>query len=325
MRVLLAPDAGPGVGLGHLQRCLALAAAVRKEGAACTFVLPPHQAAAARVRDAGFPFIAPRTSLAEAAAECGADTVVVDDYRRVPAEVAAVRAGGARVAVVDDRGGEVCADVVVNPAPGADPASYCAPPGTRLLLGPAYALLREEYWALPPRAHPAEARTLLLTMGGADSQGLVPRLVTSLVHIRPGLDVVAVLGPFAERQALPPPPAAGRCRVVASPASLRDFLVAADLVVSAAGQTLHEAAATGAPTVAVQTAANQAEHLAGFARRGAVVPVTDPRADPATLVARTVAEVVRLASDRAARASLSDAGRRLVDGRGALRVAEALR
>jgi spore coat polysaccharide biosynthesis predicted glycosyltransferase SpsG len=95
-------------------------------------------------------------------------------------------------------------------------------------------------------------------------------------------------------------------------ASLRDELLAADLVVTAAGQTSLEAAATGAPAVVVPMAPNQRPNAAALSAAGAAV-VGDPREAISELVA-----------DAGRRAALARAAQAVVDGQGARRIAAAL-
>ena len=55
MNVVIHADSGPATGLGHVQRCLALAAALAELGAECSFVVPDVPAVRERIEHAGFP------------------------------------------------------------------------------------------------------------------------------------------------------------------------------------------------------------------------------------------------------------------------------
>jgi spore coat polysaccharide biosynthesis predicted glycosyltransferase SpsG len=103
--------------------------------------------------------------------------------------------------------------------------------------------------------------------------------------------------------------------LIDAPDSLLEPLLAADIVVSAAGQTMLEAAACGTPCVALPLAHNQREQAVRLANLGAVRLVDPP--EPVTVVAA----VGELAADTEAQLSLSRTSQRAVDGYGAVRVA----
>ena len=91
-----------------------------------------------------------------------------------------------------------------------------------------------------------------------------------------------------------------------------DVLQDADLVVTAAGQTMLETLCVGTPCVATAVVDNQRAQLDLLARAGGV------RAAQPAGIGEAVAALV---ADATARAQLAAAGRELVDGFGALRVA----
>jgi spore coat polysaccharide biosynthesis predicted glycosyltransferase SpsG len=103
--------------------------------------------------------------------------------------------------------------------------------------------------------------------------------------------------------------------VLAQPASLLEPLLRADAVVCTGGQTMLEAAATGAPALVLEGAPNQRRQIDMLAEGGAVLPVSEEKV-PAALE--------RLLADASLRRRLSSRAQEVVDGRGALRVAAEL-
>jgi spore coat polysaccharide biosynthesis predicted glycosyltransferase SpsG len=134
------------------------------------------------------------------------------------------------------------------------------------------------------------------------------------------------VGPFGDRAALAA--AARACRrdvrlhVEPSAAEMRDLALEADLAVSAGGGTLYELAWAGCPTVAFELAPNQAPNVRALGRAG--VAVSAGAAGAADFLARVTEEVTGLLQSPSHRRALGDAGRALVDGRGAIRIAESL-
>jgi UDP-2,4-diacetamido-2,4,6-trideoxy-beta-L-altropyranose hydrolase len=308
MRALFRVDAGPEVGLGHLQRCLSLALALREQGCESSFVLPAGED---RVRAAGLEV-----------GEGPADVVVVDSYRVGPADLVA----DVPVVFVDDRAAfEFPCDVVLNGGAHARELPYRGAPHTRFLLGPEYALLRPEFW--PPDQAPATGsveRVLLLT-GGSDPLGLGPQLLTALEPLPGEIAFTVVVGPLAENRAEVEAAARASAHpvdVVVGPAEVLELMRSADLAVSTAGQTLYELAAAGTPSVAVQIADNQEGNLRALAAAGVIRAAG--HAGEGSLSDSVLENCVQLVESHEARSGMAAAGRCLVDGRGALRAAAAI-
>jgi spore coat polysaccharide biosynthesis predicted glycosyltransferase SpsG len=134
--------------------------------------------------------------------------------------------------------------------------------------------------------------------------------------------VVGPLGddPEAVRQALAD---VGGATLHLVPEAIRPLMLDADLAVTAGGVTLLELAATGTPSVGICLAQNQAANLAGLAEAGALCFagfVADPRLPEAV-----EGSLRELAAAPERRRQLGERARELVDGRGAFRVAEAMR
>lgn len=335
--VLFRTDAGPSIGLGHLQRCLSLAAALRRAGASCVFCVTREETAMRRVSDAGFavhpvdcedPYrLKDAAVVGGVAARYGCGVVIVDSYAAGEAYLSQLRASGLFVAFIDDLAHDAFpCQLVVNGSLHATRLAYRSSSGdTRFLLGSKYTLLRPEFWEPVPRRVREHVEQVLVTVGGADPLNLLPRLLAMLELVPDPCTITVMAGPFVtnvgslEQQA-----AASRhvVRVVHGPERVRDLMLEADVAISAAGQTLYELAAAGMPTIAMETAENQRGQLAVFVEREAVCSVGDARKDG--VAARTKEGLMRLLADRHERARLSAAAQGLIDGRGAWRVAEAL-
>jgi spore coat polysaccharide biosynthesis predicted glycosyltransferase SpsG len=279
--IAVVADGGPRVGLGHLGRSSAVAVALRARGLAVRAYA--YGAEQARTLD-GVQWV-PYTSPPGAA-------VVLDSYTMPAAERAAL----APLAVFHDEGELPDAALVIR--------SGAESPDARVLAGLRHAPLRPPFWGVPERrVRPRVERVLVTTGGGAlNAAGLA--LAALAREALPGASVALVRGPQAEFEA----PAG--VELVDAPPSLVDELRGADVVLSAAGQTALEAAATGAATIALPLVSNQRANAAALAEAGAamVCEVHDAGAALAEL-------------DFERRVALAGAGQRAVDGFGALRIA----
>lgn len=329
---------GSRIGTGHLARARAIAGALAGREALSRAFCAASPPAAPEPRD--FPELrleplAVRDPaefvgrLIAAARAFGAGCVLVDCYEARAENLAALRAAGFLVAAIDDFGVRLPADIIVNRDVRADPKIYePLVPGGRVLAGPAYFPARAEMLraAEARRAAPAGARRLLVTFGGSDPAGLSVPVAAELLKLPPPVEVELVLGPLAgERPARAARELAaqsgGRLILTEAPDSLAESCVRADVAVSAGGETAFELALCGVPAVIVAVAGHQAERSAALARAG-VCRYLGEAGQAAS--AEIAAAAAGLLADAAARAAMSAAGRRLVDGRGAERIAAAL-
>jgi spore coat polysaccharide biosynthesis predicted glycosyltransferase SpsG len=263
----------------------------------------------------------------EAAKAYGAGTVVVDSYSATAAYLGALRTAGVRVVFIDDLAREALpAHVVINGGAQAAGLPYRSSSGdTLFLLGPTYALLGSGYQTISPRHLAPEVEQVLVTVGGHDALGVMPAIVDAVDRAPGRFRLCVIAGPFGQAGTLEGSGVrrSGRdISIVHAPSSLRDLMLAADVAVSAAGQTLYELAATGTPTIACELADNQSGQLTAFAEAGVVVHAGRP--DNPQFGDRLTALLGDLVSGFEQRMKLSQAGQRMVDGFGAGRAAHAV-
>lgn len=333
-------DTGPGVGLGHVMRCLAVAQALQDRAARACFAARDIPAGAVeRLRREGHHVhmlrAAPGTpedaqETLDLARDLDAGWILVDGYRFGPSHQSILGADRPRrrLAWLDDlaAAGRWDVDVLVNPG-WVRPAAYegRVPPTSRLLLGPSYALLRRELRrASDPPTRAAEPRSLLVSFGGADDLGLTERALNAMADpLLNGLRAVFVVGPGSPRSreimtragALGP-----RLTLSVDPPDMGALLRGADLALAAAGGTSWELAHHGLPAALVVAAENQRLNAQGAEAAGTAIVAGGEEVTPAALVA----SLERLRSSPSLRQQLAEAGRSLVDGEGAARLVQAL-
>jgi UDP-2,4-diacetamido-2,4,6-trideoxy-beta-L-altropyranose hydrolase len=300
--VVLVADADPGAGLGHVARCSAL-------GSALSRMDVPVRArgwgadAAFQLDDQAWEPLSPDAALDEAASGAA---LVLDTYDEARAQRALAAGPSWTVAMVDRGTPLPQADLVVG-LPPLQP-----PPGGHALTGLRHACLRRDFWVVEPRRVTGPVHSVLVTTGGSDPGGFGAGMASDLVGELDGVEVTLVRGPTAASSAL-----AG-VRVLEAPASLRGPLSEADLVVTAGGQSMLEALAVGTPSVVLVLAENQRAGAVLVAEQELAVVFDEPEPEA------VVAAVTRLADDVGLRSQLAAVGQAAVDGRGALRVADAI-
>lgn len=334
-RILFCTDAGPQIGLGHLRRCLSLAAAFAETDAHCEFVCAGAADAASIIETSGWPvhflerpalfgseLLEPTLKLT---ASLRPDAVVVDSYAVDPAFFASLRELGTVVAL-DDLGTQPvhACEVVVNGGAHAENISYGSEQRhTMFLLGTKYALLHPEFWHISAERESSSVRNVLITTGGADVGGVGPAAISAVDAIPGDFDVTVIVGLFSEnREQIEREARKARhsVQVVHAPPSMLDWMMQADLAICCAGQTVYELAATGTSALALCVADNQVEHARALEKKGAILTLNWAETKPCAL-RDALSELIQDADRRAA---MSSAGRGLVDGKGALRVAAAI-
>lgn len=326
----------PADGAGHVMRGLALAEALDRQA---VFFLDAGTASDGQVTDAGFAWRAePDPAGAhelEAAISSGeVQAAIVDSYDLTPAAVEALCGHGLCVAL-DDLGGKVAGQAVLNPGLGGRDARYNLP-ASHILAGPEYALLRTPFKsahddALRRRPRDGAPLNVLLSMGAVDSPDATGLTLDALAHVAAGgidMAVTVVLGrdaPHFERVRKAVTEFDGRnqatCRLLSDIDDMIPIYQRSDLSVGAGGVSFLERLCCGVPSILITLADNQLANAAAAERLGVAIHA----GTAATLDAPSVSRVIGgLAADPARRDRLRRTGLAIIDGRGAERAAARL-
>jgi spore coat polysaccharide biosynthesis predicted glycosyltransferase SpsG len=308
LRVLFRVAAGPRRGFGHLVRSLSIA---RAHG--------------------GRPLLSVRgpTTVIDTALSLGADVlsdrglrpiralspdiVIVDDpiARDARRWVTAARRAGSVVVTVHDLGiGWVDGDIVVD----GSVTRQAHADGRVVLAGTRYAIIDPDL-AAHARARVAPgSRRVLVALGGGPRRTSARAIARAILAADPRAEVRIAggfngSGPVGEGPMTWLPPTRGLARE----------LFRATVAVVAGGVSLYEACAAGVPAIGIPVVPGQSPTVRGFGRRGAVIAL--PFKSPER---RTAAAVVALLDDPHRREVLRRRAMRMVDGKGAGRVAAAV-
>ncbi len=348
MRVLIRADASPTIGSGHIARCLTLARVLRAQGSHVAFAcrrLPGHRLDA--LQGEGFetfalpdrytdedpeqaiesmlPWQADIDALAtQLEGQAEFDWVIADHYGLDHHWQNAARRFAPRIAAVDDLATRrYSVDLLLNQNLSGLSENYqpLLPAGCRTLLGPRFAMLREEFSGPVIEIKPV-ARRVLVNFGGFDAARQTHHAMLALADFS-GLEVDFVAGAdnpaWAQMQAL----AASRpnWRLHSFVSDFHRRMTEADLFIGAGGGTSWERAAMGLPTICIAVSNNQQANGEVMAAAGAHVFMGAREQVSVEQLRDAVGFVV---GNFYLRQSLAERSRQLVDGRGALRVAAAL-
>jgi UDP-2,4-diacetamido-2,4,6-trideoxy-beta-L-altropyranose hydrolase len=336
--LIICADCGIQVGTGHVMRCLALAQTWKRAGGAVTFLVREGMPGIEeRIRGEGILLgTLPREGesspedFVRAVLRAGPPVAVLDGYSFGAREQAELSAAGIRILTVDDYGHATDYPVrwVLNQNAYAAPEMYPRTNAdTRLLLGPTYALLRDEFlpWVAWRRVNPERARKILITIGGSDPDNTSSQILGSLKILeRKDLEVALVVGSAnphldalkaaAERSPVP-------VHIARNARNMPELMAWADLAISGAGVTSYELCYMGLPSFLLVVAENQRRIAERLSELGVAVKAGTIQDFRTELFAD---QLQALIEDTQRRESMSRGARELVDGLGSDRVRAAL-
>ncbi|MBF0233098.1 MAG: UDP-2,4-diacetamido-2,4,6-trideoxy-beta-L-altropyranose hydrolase [Desulfamplus sp.] len=272
MRMVFRVDASPVIGIGHVMRCLALAQEAKCSGYSALFIGRIASALVQHLEDEGMEvrawneditFNEDLVCLLEAAS--GSKAVIIDHYGLGPDYQQAVRSAGHKLLVIDDFNHQPAyeADILLNQNITANRYRYRTNSSAKFLLGPQFALLRQEFLKFPrPEAASRERIVnLLITMGGSDPKNYTRRVLEVMEQLNfVDLRIKVICGPaFQWRKSLESYLKTS-CMSVELLDPVRDMPPVyewADAVIAAAGSTIYELAYFRLPSVCCNIAENQ--------------------------------------------------------------------
>jgi UDP-2,4-diacetamido-2,4,6-trideoxy-beta-L-altropyranose hydrolase len=338
--LLIRADASSAMGTGHVMRCLALAQAWQDAGGQAAFAMAESTEAVRARLTSELCDIAPiacspagEGDIAQTIAifqQQNCEWIVVDGYQFSGDYQRGLKASGAKVIFLDDYGHarHYSADVVLNQSVAAVPSFYSnRSEGTRLVLGPRYALLRREFapWRDWRRTISPASHRLLVTMGSSDEHNVTATAVQALCLMgAEGLETVVLLGGSNSHvNDLHGQIAHSGLKIEfrTNVCNVGELMAQADVAISAAGSTCWELCLLSLPSLLIDIADNQTAVAVEMHKRQCAIHVGDRTVKP-----QAIGQALHsLLNGVEHRRLLSENSRALVDGRGAARLVSILR
>lgn len=356
MKILFRVDGSLIIGTGHVMRCLTLAKSLAANGAQCHFACREHPGNLIDfIRQQGFEVAAlpmpkdqqPTGDEAEVSAlahsawlgcdwatdaaqtKVGAggtanDWLVVDHYALDASWESAMRNMANKIMVIDDLADRRhdC-DVLLDQNFYSDMNRRYdgkVPPHCQLLLGPRYALLRDEFRQLHEQVKPRAGRVkrVVVFFGGVDFDNNTARAIEVLASIGgQNWHIDVVIGahhPHREEVEAICAEQHFVCHVQTS--RMAELMALADVAIGAGGTATWERCCLGLPTLTLCVADNQGKQIADAASEG-LLYAPELEGDLTLALGR---HVRALFENDYLRQAISRNGMRTVDGRGVLRV-----
>jgi UDP-2,4-diacetamido-2,4,6-trideoxy-beta-L-altropyranose hydrolase len=286
--LVIRTDASRSIGAGHLIRCLVLADTFTDAGWNCAFACRPGTGESLPFHN-GFPYelfemdCDPREepSILRRKWLGGCDLLIVDHYSLDKAFESACRKWAKGILVIDDLADRAhnC-DFLLDSAVGRTEKDYQSfvPERCQFFLGPAYALLRSEFFrfrnhAIRRREKIDEVHRILLLFGAMDNKNLCSKTLTALKRIVRPVSVEVVTSSAApylrEVEDI-----AGHCpfpvTIHKDAENIAEIMAESDLAVGAGGMSCLERCSLGLPSIVIITADNQRYGARALEESGAV-------------------------------------------------------
>jgi UDP-2,4-diacetamido-2,4,6-trideoxy-beta-L-altropyranose hydrolase len=353
MKIVFRTDASSQIGTGHFMRCLTLADQLKKQGAHIHFIcrdLPAHLSEMLKTRDMEYIPLSTddimdpidelphsswlgtsQTQDAQATDKALAsqlwDWIIVDHYALDERWERAVRANCKKLMVIDDLADrQHDCDVLLDQNFYADMQTRYngkVPVQCQLLLGPRYALLREEFRTLREKVkvRTGDVKKILVFFGGVDADNYTTLAINALAELKIRLQVDVVIGaqhPNREQIQLVCMAHGYTCHVQTS--RMAELMAEADLAIGGGGTATWERCCLGLPAVSICVAENQRKQIADAAEIALLyAPISE----------RNLVEVIRghvdsLLENPSLIKLISGAAMKIVDGNGVFSIVKEL-
>lgn len=274
MRCVISIEASHERGMGHCFRGLHLATALRGKGDDVIFISNNDELSKEILRRAGFSVeVVPSYSDAmdwenEVIRMHQPDWWINDRLGTTAKHAQKIVAAGINLATFDDHGeGAKYARynfLAMDPCPREE--------NTNALYGAEYMILNPEIEKYRNRIDALRERcTIFVTLGGSDTYGLTPKVVSSLKRAPNDLNIGVAVGPNFRNHAeldvaitgMPP-----SLRIHRGVSDLIGLMAATDIIICGGGVTLFEAAALGIPALVIANEAHEIHLAQWFERNG---------------------------------------------------------
>lgn len=354
MMIAFRTDASSQIGTGHFMRCLTLAEELKAKGANIIFIsrkLPKFLSSA--LLDKGFACKSIHNEIDidvledlphslwlgttqandarltnEVLAGVSCDWIVVDHYALDHRWEKTVRVSCKKIMVIDDLADRLhdC-DLLLDQNYYEDMLSRYKDKvqfNCKLLLGPSYALLNNEFKSFRNQVvpHSGDVKKILVFFGGVDIADYTSLAVNALAGINSQYTVDVVIGkqhPQSEKIQKLCKKFGFNCHV--QTARMAELMYAADLSIGAGGTAVWERCCLGLPAIVFCTAENQRAQIADAAKLGVLCA---PQIDLLSFEAEIRHHLGSLMANPSSLQSISELGKQHVNGQGTRKVAQQL-
>ena len=267
-KLLILTEAGDGIGYGHYTRCHSIYSEVLERKNSAT-LLVFQQGENAMVSDPTVQILDWQSNLNSLAPYAETHDVLIDSYMLQQGSFAVIRQIFERVIVLDDYNRlPYLADILVNPNVYFNQVDYGSQKTARCFGGKDFVILRKAFRAdIVTTPVKAKIAKVVITLGGSDVHNLLPVLCEMLTSID-GLQITVICPNSNVSSRLANQFPSLKCRYNLPAQDMFEEFMVSDVVVSGCGQTLHELASIGKPTIGICVGEDQRMNQGFYLEQG---------------------------------------------------------
>lgn len=331
--IYIRTDMNEKIATGHLIRCLAIADAAREKGEETTFIVA-DQKPVDLLKKRGYPYIVLQTEwncmedeipkLISWIKELGIEKILIDSYQVTEKYLKEIGLY-TRIFYLDDLNAFAYpVDAIICYANYYKQFHYEKyMQQEQLFLGVKYTPLRKVFWNCPSKKIADRVEKLLILSGGSDPYNVAGKLL-EVIELADYKEIVVICGPYNEnyQQLAVEYKSNQNVHIKQNVDNIEVEMKKADVAISAGGTTLYELCALGVPTISYSFVDNQLDNVKQFQREQLIDYAGDVRYDNIAVNINTILRKYRDAE--MLRKTRSEGMQKMIDGKGAERIAEAL-
>lgn len=328
-------DGNEYIGMGHIMRCLSIAEAANAEYK--PIFITADEGCTEMIRDRGFDVIVLGTDYKDMHAELPLlkkilvkhrSVLLVDSYQADIAYFTAL-SGLARIACLEDMGKPYPVDLLINYniyAPKLADCYFVGEKPLNVLLGAEYVPLRQAFQTDVKFAVKDKVTDVMITTGGSDPHFAADAFADVFIKTGYKITVHIVSGPFNKFADRLKEKYSQNSNVVIHEGlkDLKSLMQCCDVVLTAAGSTVYETCAVGVPMIVFYFAENQRQGACELASLTDVVNTGCFCTEREKTLENAVKALEKCILDKEYRMLLNIQEKRLIDAKGAERIARAL-
>ncbi|MEK7080450.1 MAG: DUF354 domain-containing protein [Patescibacteria group bacterium] len=329
VKIVFRVDGNKKIGLGHLSRCLALSHEIKRRiNCDILFLMKDYSDVRKEVLKHGCKI--------ESRFPKGLVDIFITSVPNVSQKyLAKVKERARLVVVMDDSARtQYSADIVVKSSLAPELNKFSQKSKSKFLIGPDYMMLNKEFQRLNLRKKKInpEIKSILITMGGSDVNNLTPKIMEALDKLT-NIKKTVIVGPVFEKKAKLKTNNGYNLKYGVS--NMAELMFSSDLAIVGGGTTLYELACVGTPGIVLCQTNFQLLVAKCFEKKGAIVNLISGRnlikikneekklGLSGNLTKETIISNVKfLMKNEEKRKKMSFAGKKIVDGKGVVRVVD---